>query len=186
MTDPNKLARARPVDQWNFSMKTLIITLVIIMIVPAGMTCLGAISGTGQTLTLATETPIYISFKAATFDTVVSGFVFCSVRDPTSGLAEVRRVLSPAGALRMLEHVRSTSRFWASVQDLVQPAWTAVTGGCHPNRETERAVEIAGFAIEAEGRRAEENTRSFQARPTAGDPGQAAGPISSGRSRPAL
>jgi hypothetical protein len=65
----------------------------------------------------------------------------------------------------MLEHVRSRSRFWARWQDLVQPAWTWAAGGCHPNRDTERAVEEAGFRIEEEGRRARDNLRRFQARP---------------------
>jgi hypothetical protein len=40
-----------------------------------------------------------------------------------------------------------------------------VAGGCHPNRETERTVEAAGFTIEAEGRRAEADFRRFAARP---------------------
>ena len=73
----------------------------------------------------------------ATFDTVVSGLVFCSVSDVPRGLAEVRRVLKPGGVLRMLEHVRARGRLAARLQDLTQPAWTWFTGGCHPNRDTE-------------------------------------------------
>jgi len=38
-------------------------------------------------------------------------------------------------------------------------------GGCHPNRETERAVEAARFRIEPEGRRAKGDMRRFAARP---------------------
>jgi ubiquinone/menaquinone biosynthesis C-methylase UbiE len=106
-----------------------------------------------------------LPFKEDAFDTVVSGFVFCSVSDPAASLAEIRRVLAPGGVLRMLEHVRSASAAWARLQDWIQPAWTAVTGGCHPNRETEIAVERAGFAIEGDGRRASESMRRFQARP---------------------
>ncbi len=106
-----------------------------------------------------------LPFKDGAFDTVVSGLVFCSVPDPMKGLAEVKRVLAPGGALRMLEHVRSTSPFWARWQDAVQPAWTTVAGGCHPNRDTEKNVEAAGFRIEDDGRRAQDNMRRFQARP---------------------
>jgi ubiquinone/menaquinone biosynthesis C-methylase UbiE len=106
-----------------------------------------------------------LPFRDRAFDTVVSGLVFCSVPDPARGLAEVRRVLAPGGALRMLEHVRSTSWVWGRVQDLLQPAWTWAAGGCHPNRDTERRVEEAGFRIEEEGRRARDNLRRFQARP---------------------
>lgn len=106
-----------------------------------------------------------LPFKDGAFDTVVSGLVFCSVTDPAAALAEVRRVLAPRGALRMLEHVRSRSRFWGRVQDRLQPAWTWLAGGCHPNRDTERSVEAAGFAIEPDGRRERGTMRRFQARP---------------------
>jgi len=104
-----------------------------------------------------------LPFRDGAFDTVVSGLVFCSVGDVPAGLAEIRRVLAPGGRLRMLEHVRSRSRLGARLQDLVQPAWTAFAGGCHPNRDTEAAVARAGFAIEEEGRREAGTLRRFQA-----------------------
>lgn len=113
-----------------------------------------------------------LPFREGTFDTVVSGLVFCSVPDPARGLAEVRRVLRRSGALRMLEHVRSSSRLGARWQDFIQPAWTCVAGGCHPNRDTERNVEAAGFEIEKEGRRANKNLRRFQARPRPAQPSE--------------
>jgi ubiquinone/menaquinone biosynthesis C-methylase UbiE len=106
-----------------------------------------------------------LPFRDATFDTVVSGLVFCSVDDPPSGFREVRRVLRPAGALRMLEHVRSERPWRARVQDLIQPAWTRIAGGCRPNRATERTVEGAGFAIDRDSHRARKNLRRFVARP---------------------
>ena len=104
-----------------------------------------------------------LPFRDGAFDTVVSGLVFCSVHDPRGGLNEVRRVLAPGGKLRMLEHVRSDSPVAARLQDLVQPAWTVVAGGCHPNRDTERAVVEAGFSIEDDGRRANGTMRRFSA-----------------------
>jgi ubiquinone/menaquinone biosynthesis C-methylase UbiE len=106
-----------------------------------------------------------LPFKDGAFETVVSSLVFCSVRDPMQGLAEVKRVLAQGGTLRMMEHVRSTVALAARVQDLVQPAWTWIAGGCHPNRETERNVEAAGFRIELEERRASRSLRLFQAAP---------------------
>lgn len=106
-----------------------------------------------------------LPFGDGVFDTVVSGLVFCSVPDPARGLAEVKRVLRPGGSLRMLEHVRSRKPWKARFQDRTQPLWTRLSGGCHPNRETERAVETAGFVIEAEGHRAKADMRLFSARP---------------------
>jgi SAM-dependent methyltransferase len=93
-----------------------------------------------------------LPFADASFDTVVSGLVFCSVDDPAAGLAEIRRVLRPGGRLRMLEHVRAESPLWARAQDLGQPGWTWLTGGCRPNRDTERSVRAAGFEIDPASR----------------------------------
>jgi ubiquinone/menaquinone biosynthesis C-methylase UbiE len=106
-----------------------------------------------------------LPFRDGAFDTVVSGLVFCSVPDARRGLAEVRRVLKPDGRLRMLEHVRATRPWKARFQDRTQPVWTWISGGCHPNRDTEGAVAACGFAIEADGRRAKGELRRFSARP---------------------
>lgn len=106
-----------------------------------------------------------LPFRAETFDTVVCGLVLCSVPDPARGLAEIRRVLRSGGTLRALEHVRSARPWKARFQDWIQPAWTWLAGGCRPNRETERTVEAAGFAIEAASRRASADFRRFAARP---------------------
>ena len=113
-----------------------------------------------------------LPFSAGTFDTVVSGLVFCSVANPRRGLAEVKRVLRPEGRLRMLEHVRSLRPWKARLQDRTQPVWTRVSGGCRPNRDTEREVEASGFAIEEDGRRARGDMHRFSARPSAGHPVQ--------------
>lgn len=105
-----------------------------------------------------------LPFRDASFDTVLSGLVFCSVGDPPTGLAEVRRVLRPGGSLRGLEHVRSRRRWEAWLQDATQPAWTWFTGGCHPNRQTLEAVESSGFRIDPRSSRAAGSMRRFVAR----------------------
>lgn len=109
-----------------------------------------------------------LPFRDGSFGTVVSGLVFCSVGDVPKGLSEVRRVLDPTGALRMLEHVRSKGRAAAWLQDRAQPAWTWFTGGCHPNRDTEAAVAAAGFAIDPASYRSQGGMRRFEARPRGG------------------
>ncbi|HSE03427.1 MAG TPA: class I SAM-dependent methyltransferase [Methylomirabilota bacterium] len=124
-----------------------------------------------------------LPFRDAVFDTVLSGLAFCSVPDAARGLRETRRVLRADGRLRMLEHVRSTRRWKARLQDRLQPVWTALTGGCRPNRDTERTVEAAGFRIEDDGRRAKGDMRRFAARP--GGPGTSGpGPQFSARRPP--
>ena len=85
-----------------------------------------------------------LPFRDGVFDTVVSGLVLCSVADPARALAEVRRVLRPGG--RCARSSTCGHRPWqARVQDVLQPAWTRLAGGCHPNRDTERAMEAAGL-----------------------------------------
>jgi len=107
-------------------------------------------------------------FRSGTFDTVVSGLVLCSVTDPGQALGEVRRVLAAGGVMRALEHVRSPVRWKARLQDWTQPTWTAFSGGCHPNRNTEQAVESAGLVIDPDSRRARDTMRRFEAHPGKG------------------
>jgi len=106
-----------------------------------------------------------LPFRAGSFETAVSGLVLCSVEDPPRALAEVRRVLAPGGSFRLLEHVRASAAWHARLQDLVQPLWTRVTGGCRPNRDTEGAVAAASFRVVEGSRRASGTMRRLVARP---------------------
>lgn len=89
-----------------------------------------------------------LPFDAASFDTVVSTLVLCSVSDLERAIAEIRRVLAPHGTLLFLEHVRAAdgSRL-ARWQDRLNPVWHAVAG-CDCNRRTLEALGDA-FAVEA-------------------------------------
>ena len=109
-----------------------------------------------------------LPFRDGTFDTVASGLVLCSVADPGQAASEMLRVLAPGGLVRALEHVRSPLPWKARLQDWTQPAWTALSGGCHPNRETERTLEEAGLVIDPATRRARDTMRRFEARPRGG------------------
>jgi len=106
-----------------------------------------------------------LPFRSRSFDTVVSSLVFCSVADPERGLRETARILDRGGQLRMLEHVRSSQWLLGWLQDRVQPAWTWLAGGCHPNRRTEATVEQAGFVIERHEIPGRTTFRCFVARP---------------------
>ena len=80
-------------------------------------------------------------------DAVISTLVLCSVRDPAIALREVIRILKPGGRFVFIEHVAAPSgtstRRW---QTLVSPLWKWLGDGCHPDRETWRWIEAAGFA----------------------------------------
>lgn len=105
----------------------------------------------------------HLPFPDAWLDTVVSGLVFCSVPDPARGLAEIHRVLKPDGQLLMLEHVHARRRAGRWLLNTLQPPWTLITGGCHPNRDTEKRVEDAGFCIERAHYRSKGVLRRFVA-----------------------
>lgn len=83
------------------------------------------------------------------FDAVVCTLVLCSVEDPESVLKGLSQCLRPGGRLLFLEHVAAPQASGLRrMQDRWQPFWSFCAGGCHPNRETERLIEAAGFAVE--------------------------------------
>lgn len=86
-----------------------------------------------------------LPFPDGEFDTVVATLVLCTVPDLPAALAEIRRVLAKNGQLLLIEHVRSDDPSRAKWQDRLERPQRIFAGGCHPNRETERLVEEAGF-----------------------------------------
>ena len=83
----------------------------------------------------------------SSMDAVVSTLVLCSVPDLDASLQEILRVLIPGGHFVFIEHVAAEkgTRLRNS-QNLLQPVWSLVGGGCHPNRETWENIAKAGFA----------------------------------------
>lgn len=90
---------------------------------------------------------IRLPAEDASVDAVVSTLVMCSVPNPEDSLQEILRVLKPGGRFAFIEHVAAppgTRR--RRVQDFIQPLWSWIGDGCHPNRETWRTIQGAGFA----------------------------------------
>ncbi|ORB85688.1 SAM-dependent methyltransferase [Mycobacterium kansasii] len=84
-----------------------------------------------------------IPFAENSFDSVHIGLVLCSVDDVAATLAEIRRVLVPAGRLVVLEHVRGKGTM-GRFQDLIARPWSRLSG-CEPNRRTLDVIAAAGF-----------------------------------------
>lgn len=85
-----------------------------------------------------------LPYADASFDAVVSTFVFCSVPEPSRGLREILRVLRPGGRLRMLEHVLSRHTVMRLLMRALDPL-TARLWGAHLTRETDRLVAAMPF-----------------------------------------
>ena len=84
------------------------------------------------------------------FDAGVVALVLCTVPDQERALAELFRVIKAGGELRFYEHVIAQKRLGVGLQCLAAATfWPKVFGGCQPTRETEEAIEQAGFVVES-------------------------------------
>jgi SAM-dependent methyltransferase len=104
--------------------------------------------GPGATATLVRAPAEALPFPDASFDTVVSTMVLCTVEHPAQAIAEARRVLRPGGRLLFLEHVRSSAGPLAWWQDRLERPWRAFAVGCRCNRRTVEGLRAGGFSIE--------------------------------------
>ncbi len=83
----------------------------------------------------------------ASFDTVLSSLVLCSVQDVDAALREIARVLRPGGQYLFFEHVRHERAAPQALQDALTPLWKKVGGGCHLNRALVDAVRRSPLAV---------------------------------------
>ena len=87
-----------------------------------------------------------LPFGDASVDAVLASLVLCTIRDVPRALQEIRRVLRVGGRFVFIEHVAAPSGSWGRrVQRLIRRPWGVLGDGCHPDRETWRAIEGAGF-----------------------------------------
>lgn len=114
----------------------------------AGATEKARQNGHGRITILACADAQDLPFPDDAFDTVLGTLVFCSIKQPEAALAEVKRVLRPDGRFLLLEHVRGQTPFTRRLTDWLHPAWFALQGSCHLNRETASAVTTAGFQLD--------------------------------------
>jgi SAM-dependent methyltransferase len=90
-----------------------------------------------------------LPFEPACFDTVVTTWTLCSIREPLRAMAEMRRVLKPGGRYLFVEHGRSERPRTARWQDRLNPLWVRIADGCNMNRPIESLVREAGFELDS-------------------------------------
>ncbi len=91
----------------------------------------------------------HLPFADDRFDHALATLVFCSVDDPSVGLAEMRRVTKPGGSVRFLEHVRADGGWRRRGQNWLTPLWRRMNDGCQLNRDTVSVIRGAGFEVES-------------------------------------
>lgn len=95
---------------------------------------------------IRTGTAEAMELESDSVDAVVSTLVLCSVTDLDRVLGEIRRILKPGGRFLYIEHVAAPrGTILRRIQRLVRPLWKVLGDGCHPDRESWRAIEGAGF-----------------------------------------
>jgi SAM-dependent methyltransferase len=83
------------------------------------------------------------------FDSVVSTFTLCTIRDPSAALRQMARVLKPRGRFYFVEHGRSYEPKIQRWQDRLNGLQNRICGGCNLNRDIERLIRDAGFEMES-------------------------------------
>lgn len=80
--------------------------------------------------------------QVGTFDWIILGNVLCEVPSQTSTLLSVDQLLKVGGRIYFSEHIGypkgTMMRF---VQDLLNPWWRVISGGCNCNRDTLKEIK---------------------------------------------
>ena len=89
----------------------------------------------------ATELP----FEDSSFDTVVSTFTLCSIKDINLAIAEVYRVMKPSGRFLFLEHGLCNETQIQNWQYRLNWLQKSLGDGCHLDRNIKELVASQPF-----------------------------------------
>jgi len=81
------------------------------------------------------------------FDTVVMTYTLCSILDTYKALNEIRRVLKKNGKLIFCEHGKAPDRSVLRLQNMINPIFNHLGGGCNVNRDIPLIIESNGFKM---------------------------------------
>ena len=81
------------------------------------------------------------------FDTVVITYTLCSIPDTYKALGEIRRVLKTSGKLVFCEHGKAPDEATQRWQNIANPLWKRLGGGCNLNRDIPGIIEENGFKM---------------------------------------
>lgn len=88
-----------------------------------------------------------IPLPDAAVDTVLVTYTLCTIPGVEQALAEMRRVLRPAGELIFAEHGSAPDAGVARWQRRIEPLWKRLAGGCHLTRDVPALLRAADFEL---------------------------------------
>ena len=81
------------------------------------------------------------------FDTVVITYTLCTIPDVNMAFEEIRRVLKPNGKLIFCEHGKAPDEAIQRWQNMINPIWKRLGGGCNLNRDIPSIIKRNGFHL---------------------------------------
>lgn len=84
---------------------------------------------------------------AGKFDTIVVTFGLCVFPHPESVMCEMRRLVSPAGSVLIMDYTLSQAPAMAAYQNFAAPIVTRLSKGCTPNLDLPKLARDAGFSV---------------------------------------
>jgi len=88
-----------------------------------------------------------LPFPSQTFDTVVSAFTLCSIKNIHRAMSEIARILKPNGRFFFAEHGLSPDYQVQKWQHRLNPINKALSCGCNLNRNIKELVELCNLRI---------------------------------------
>lgn len=89
-----------------------------------------------------------IPLEDCSVDTVIVTYTLCTIPDTEPALREMARVLDPSGQLIFCEHGAAPDASVRRWQDVMNPLWKRLGGGCQLNRLIPELIEKGGFRID--------------------------------------
>jgi ubiquinone/menaquinone biosynthesis C-methylase UbiE len=88
-----------------------------------------------------------IPIDSNSMDSVVITYTLCTIPDTEKALEEIRRILKPRGQLIFCEHGKAPDKAVQKWQNMINPLWKRIGGGCNLHRDIPSIIENSGFTI---------------------------------------